>query len=315
MKSIFIKILHILLIALILTPLTNALTTEPYKLGTMSYIFNTADNKLRSDINKLCSELQLDKETIKTLKHIAQYESQKINYLKNLDYKYRNMNNQKKIEEYKDALNNDLILLNSDVTFKLKKLLGEQKYSDFIHWLNEWWPSEVEYRNKMKKIVNNVDFLGITSCYVFATQFELDDLGVALPDKYIKFANLGWNIPKKYKKYYSKPPYRVEVERNKIKEEFDVVDVGPWNEDDNYWDLPEWLNIGSGPYRRTFDELSMCMPEARAAFERNYNNGLDQFDRTVLNPAGIDLTIEAAKLLGLDYLENAWVTIYIDNLP
>jgi hypothetical protein len=57
------------------------------------------------------------------------------------------------------------------------------------------------------------------------------------------------------------------------------------------------------------------MPEARAAFEKKFNNGRDQFDREVLNPAGIDLTFDAARMLGLDYLENAWVTIFIDKLP
>jgi hypothetical protein len=77
---------------------------------------------------------------------------------------------------------------------------------------------------------------------------------------------------------------------DKIKEEYEVRDVGPWNEDDNYWDLSEWLNIGDGPYRRKFDELSICMPEARAAFEKDFNNGRDQFDREVLNPVGVDLT-------------------------
>ena len=39
------------------------------------------------------------------------------------------------------------------------------------------------------------------------------------------------------------------------------------------------------------------------------------YSKTDLNPAGVDLTFEAAKMLGLEYLENAWVTIFIDKLP
>jgi hypothetical protein len=68
------------------------------------------------------------------------------------------------------------------------------------------------------------------------------------------------------------------------------------------------------------------VPEAQAAFYNGYNTvpnctslstgqpsgkpgGADQFGRCVLNPAGIDLSVEAAKQLGLGTGENAWVTV------
>ena len=285
---------------------------QHYKLGILSYLFNTADEKLKNDINLLISELQLDQYSLKKLKNIAIEESHKILRLKSHDYKWRRMNNKTVSVE---KLHKESTSLRNNVSTKVIALLGEKKYDDFLLWIDKWWQDEVNYRNKLIKNSYNAGQLGVVACYVFATQFELDEIGVALPDKYTKFANLGWPIPEKYKKYYSKPPYKVEIMRDGFREEFEVVDVGPWNEDDNYWDLPEWLNIGGGPYRRTFDELSVCMPEAQAAFERNFNNGRDQFGRIVLNPAGIDLTFEAAKMLGLKYLENAWVTIFIDTLP
>ena len=290
-----------------------------YKLGVLSYLFNTADEKLKDDINILSSELQLDQNTLKRLKDLAIYESEEITRLKNIDYKWRRKDNTEPLSsektQYIGKLHKKIESLRNNISTRVIVLLGENKYEDFLLWTSKWWQEEINYRNKKIKSVYNAGQLGVVACYVFATQFELDEIAVALPDKYIKFANLGWPIPEKYKKYYSNPPYKVEIMRDKFREEFEVRDVGPWNEDDNYWDLPEWLNIGNGPYRRTFDELSICMPEARAAYEKNFNNGRDQFDREVLNPAGIDLTFEAAKMLGLEYLENAWVTIFIDRLP
>jgi len=290
-----------------------------YKLGVLSYLFNTADKKLKDDINILSSKLQFDKNTLKRLKDLALYESEEITRLKNIDYKWRRKYNKEPLGSEKtqhiEKLHKKIESLRNNISTRVIVLLGENKYEDFLLWTSKWWQEEINYRNKKIKSVYNAGKLGVVACYVFATQFDLDEIGVALPDKYIKFANLGWPIPEKYKKYYSKPPYKVEIMRDGFREEFEVVDVGPWNEDDNYWDLPEWLNIGGGPYRRTFDELSVCMPEAQAAFERNFNNGRDQFGRIVLNPAGIDLTFEAAKMLGLNYLENAWITIFIDTLP
>ena len=100
-----------------------------------------------------------------------------------------------------------------------------------------------------------------------------------------------------------------------------MKDVGPWNLEDNFWAGP-----GSPRPRRQYNDLPRGTPEAQAAFYNGYNTvpncisletgqpsgkagGADQFGRCVLNPAGIDLSIEAAKRLGLGNLENAWVTV------
>jgi hypothetical protein len=58
-----------------------------------------------------------------------------------------------------------------------------------------------------------------------------------------------------------------------------VYDVGPWNTQDNYWHVP----------RAEFTSLAQGLPEAQAAYQSGFNGGLDEFGRTVLNPAGIDL--------------------------
>jgi len=55
--------------------------------------------------------------------------------------------------------------------------------------------------------------------------------------------------------------------------------------------------------------LPRCVPEARAAYFNNYNNGKDEFGRKVLNPAGVDLTPTAARRLGLARYQNAYVSV------
>jgi hypothetical protein len=58
-----------------------------------------------------------------------------------------------------------------------------------------------------------------------------------------------------------------------------VWDVGPWNTHDDYWNVrrEQWLDLPPG------------LPEAQAAYQAGYHGRTDQFGRTVLNPAGIDL--------------------------
>jgi hypothetical protein len=76
-----------------------------------------------------------------------------------------------------------------------------------------------------------------------------------------------------------------------------VWDVGPWNTQDNYWDAN----------RAEFTDLPQGEPEAQAAYENGYNGGLDEFGRTVSNPAGIDLADGTFYDIGLN--DNGWVTV------
>jgi hypothetical protein len=79
-----------------------------------------------------------------------------------------------------------------------------------------------------------------------------------------------------------------------------VWDVGPWNTRDDYWNPPS--------VRQNWADLPQGMPEAQAAKQSGYNGGLDQFGRTVRNPAGIDLADGTFRDdLGMD--DNGWVTV------
>ncbi len=170
---------------------------------------------------------------------------------------------------------------------------------------------------------------GFATYRVYATQYAPNTPGAveaAVPDKCAKFAGLRnqtvlnqFGCPAGYRLDLD---YRVVVTRdNGQTATIPVREVGPWNLDDNYWAGP-----GSSRPRRLYTDLPRGVPEAQAAFYNGYNTvqncinlstgqpsgragGADQFGRCVLNPAGIDLSIEAAKQLGLGNLENAWVTV------
>ena len=164
---------------------------------------------------------------------------------------------------------------------------------------------------------------------VFATQYLPHVNGAveaAVPDRCVKFASLGNTSALAAANcgpgYALNLDYRVSLTlENGRSATIPVKEVGPWNLDDNYWNPAS----GSPRPRRLFTDLPTGTPEAQAAFYDNYNlksnckdldqkpttnsDGADQFDRCVLNPAGIDLSVAAATQLGLGNLENAWVTV------
>lgn len=76
-----------------------------------------------------------------------------------------------------------------------------------------------------------------------------------------------------------------------------VWDIGPWNTHDDYWDAS----------RAEFTDLPQGEPEAQAAYQNGYNGGLDEFGRSVANPAGIDLADGTFYNIGLN--DNGWVTV------
>jgi len=97
--------------------------------------------------------------------------------------------------------------------------------------------------------MNNLQPAGKKSSYiVWATSFtQKSKTGqyVALPDAYLKFANLGdsADIPSIYQPYYmpngTKTKWSVAISLPDGSEHITrlrVTDVGPWNEDDNWWD-------------------------------------------------------------------------------
>ncbi len=79
-----------------------------------------------------------------------------------------------------------------------------------------------------------------------------------------------------------------------------VWDVGPWNTTDDYWNPADT--------RQTWQDLPQGQPQAQAAHDAGHNGGLDQYNRKVANPAGIDLA-DGTFWDGLGLRDNSWVTV------
>ena len=79
-----------------------------------------------------------------------------------------------------------------------------------------------------------------------------------------------------------------------------VWDVGPWNTRDDYW--------SPASRREDWKSLPQGVPQAQVAHLQGFNDGRDQFDREVLNPAGVDLS-DAVFLDVLRMKDNGWVRV------
>lgn len=157
-------------------------------------------------------------------------------------------------------------------------------------WVDEQWRREAE-------AASTADYARVEEtkagsarlvCKVFATQYRgFTRYEAALPHRTLKFG--------------SQPQVAIKrvngnrVVRPRIKE------VGPWNTRDNYWQ--------TSSNRTMWKSLGRCIPEAHAAYYRNFNGGKDELGREVLNPAGADLTPAVAAGLRLGQYQNAWVYV------
>ncbi len=161
-------------------------------------------------------------------------------------------------------------------------------------WVDERWRAEVDEASEggSGRVVEGKGGRSLVCDRIFATQYEgYTRFEAALPHRELKFGD--------------RP--EVPIIRGKRSIRPRIKEVGPWNTYDNYW--------RSGKNRDMWKDLRQCVPEARAAYYNNYNKGEDEFGREVLNPAGVDLTPAAARKLGLDKYQNAWVAVRFPWMP
>jgi hypothetical protein len=78
-----------------------------------------------------------------------------------------------------------------------------------------------------------------------------------------------------------------------------VLDTGPWNRDDAWWEV--------GAARGSFTDLERWIPEVWAAYEHGYNGGRDGTGRFVSFPAMIDLADGVYADLGMQQAD--WVDV------
>ncbi len=228
-----------------------------------------------------------------------------------------------KNERDPSAYNTRLEELLADTDRALRERLDARTYLHLSEWtLNTF---EDEAYGNVRSFAAPLPEDGV-AYRVFATQYAPANgepvVQVAVPDKYVKFASqcstiYTWPTPPSG---YSREPHfvRIYVPATGITDTLPVCEVGPWNTDDNYWNAAEDLERP----RRTFTDLRRGNPQSQAAYFWDHNDGKDAFGRTVANPAGIDLSFEAARRLGLrsepekGVYENAWVWVtYLWELP
>lgn len=264
------------------------------------YLVFTKDEKLENDLIELANNLSLTQEEMSLLQEIAKNELLSINAIK-MESDKMLKNNSLALQEKEFHIinyNNHISQIIKNTDTAVRNLLGN-RYPKFRAWVRQWWNEERVFRASRFNGQNGATTGGVSVQadigyrLVYATQYNgYTNNEIALPDKYVKWANLGrCGCPSAY----NNPPYTSILVRNPYSV-FDVPikEVGPWNENDNYWDSP----TGSNP-RRKFTNLPLGKPETEAAYFDNYNNGKDEFGRTVTNPAGVDLTPTVASQLGL----------------
>ena len=176
---------------------------------------------------------------------------------------------------------------------RIEAIVPEDQSAELEGWVDEQWKREVQ-------AASTEDFTAFSEtntdskhsngirCKVFATQyFGYTKREVALPHRFLKFDR--------------RPRVRIRRVSGGPRVGPRVKEVGPWNTYDNYWMRKK--------HRTMFKRVPRCKPEAQVAYYQNFNEGKDEFGREVLNPAGVDMTPDVARSMGLKKYQNAWVYV------
>jgi hypothetical protein len=180
---------------------------------------------------------------------------------------------------------------------RTKKRIGaivpEDQSAELESWVDEQWNQEVQAASTEVYTVSSEndtdsDYGKGIRCKVFATQYTgYTKREVALPHRNLKFGR--------------QPRIRIWRVGDGPSVGPKVKEVGPWNTYDNYWMREK--------DRTMYKRVPRCKPEAQVAYYQNFNKGKDEFGREVLNPAGVDVTPDVARSMGLKKYQNAWVYV------
>ena len=155
----------------------------------------------------------------------------------------------------------------------VEDLLPEGRAGDLGPWVDDQWQAETTEYAAASETTYRASSRGF-SCKVWTTYYTGNTrYEVALPHKKVKFSG--------GRRVRITPVSKGKRTRAPVKE------TGPWNTRDNYW--------RAGKDRSMWSNLPRCVPEAQAAFFRDYHRGKDQFGREVRNPAGMDITLAVAR--------------------
>jgi hypothetical protein len=175
----------------------------------------------------------------------------------------------------------------------IEAIVPEDQSADLERWVDEQWDQEVQAAatedfTASSETETGSDHSKGIRCKVFATQYTgYTEREVALPHRNLKFGR--------------QPRVRIRRVSGGPTVGPKVKEVGPWNTYDNYW--------VRNKDRTMFERVPRCKPEAQVAYYQNFNKGKDEFGREVLNPAGVDVAPDVARIMGLEEHQNAWVYV------
>lgn len=227
--------------------------------------------------------------------------------------------------------------LNAEAERDLRAIAGN-RYDAMVTWLRQWYSQNAAMRTHQqmdliktqKQALQQTNIVArlfgqqaaasdYSSIYVYQTQFGSSGWDGALPDYALKYATLyGCCVSPPY----SIQPYWFGATYNGITfSQIYTKEVGPWNEDDNYWDF---TNSPVNPRRCSPAPGSSWdgIPESELAMWYGFNGGLSCYlsqsgvYQTVLNVAGVDLEPDVASAFGLcRYYCNSWMTVTYTRNP
>ena len=176
---------------------------------------------------------------------------------------------------------------------RIEAIVPEDQSADLEGWVDEQWNQEVQAASTEDYAATSETYMvsnlrkGVR-CKVFATQYiGYTEREVALPHRNLKLGR--------------QPRVRIWRVSGGPSMGPRVKEVGPWNTYDNYW--------VRNKDRTMYERVPRCKPQAQVAYYQNFNKGEDEFGREVLNPAGVDLTPDVARSMGLKKYQNAWVWV------
>ena len=184
---------------------------------------------------------------------------------------------------------------------ELEAALDTGTYSRLVDWIEARWQIErvIHGANSSTKSPT-----GARTYTIYATHFDSNgSYAVALPDKCVKFAD-GGNSICSGSGYSTGETYKVKLTYANQTTTVSSFDSGPWNVDDNFW-----ATLDDPHPRRLFTDLPLGMPEAQAAYNDDYNNGRDQYDRIVTAQFAIDLGDGVGSAIGVEPGTNAWIDV------
>lgn len=246
-------------------------------------------------------ELHLDEAQFAKIKEIAAREADRLAGLNRAsslivgDPGLRSFEKRQKIAE--SGYNLQVAETTQDTQAALETALDPETYERLVAWIEARWSEERALHGTPAKPN------AARTYSVYATRYDSNGVyTVALPDKCLKLAN-GGNHLCDDSGYSTGSNYSVRL-HYQSSVTVKVQESGPWNVDDNFW-----AGLEDPQPRRLFPDLPAGMPEAQAAFYNDYNNGEDQFGRTVTAPYGIDLARDVSIDIGLQPGVNDWIDV------